>query len=110
MSEPNTASPLVGPPAPMSERGFLQYAGGPIATVYGHRVSVYESSAASSPHVWMDVSDSPLVGGHTPHMSLDQAIMLRAALDQFINGVPERWTGGEQMVAQANLRVLGIAS
>lgn len=108
--KPTTPGPLVGPPVPRDDRGFLSYGGGPVLTDYGHRISVYESSSASGPFVWMDVSDSPRMPGHTAHMGLDQAIMLRAALDQFINGVPERWSDGERMLAQANLRVLGIMS
>ena len=78
-----------------------------IATSYGHTIRVKESSNASGPHVWMFISDSPVVSGHDPQLSLDEAIALRAALDQFIEGVPGRWTGGAEMLAEAKQRVLG---
>lgn len=99
--------PTVKPPTPANDRGFLAYAGGPIPTSYGHEIRVQESSAASGPHVWLFISDSSRVEGHNPHLSLDQAVALRAALDQFIEGVPERWDGGEQLLAETKRRVLG---
>lgn len=88
-------------PTPSNDRGFLAYAGGPIPTTYGHTIRVQESSAASGPHVWLFISDSPLVEGHNPHLDLGQALALRAALDQFIESVPERWEDGAEMLADA---------
>lgn len=57
--------------------------------------------------MWLFISDSPTVPGHDPHFTLEQAIALRAALDQFIEGVPERWRGGEELLAAAKAQVLG---
>ncbi|HEX5565410.1 MAG TPA: hypothetical protein VFY14_00445 [Streptomyces sp.] len=98
--------PTVGEPTPFNDRGFLAYAGGPIHTNYGHEIRVQESSAADGPHVWLFISDSPTVANHNPHLNLDQAIALRAALDQFIEGVPNRWDGGQKMLNEAKARVL----
>jgi hypothetical protein len=100
MTEPTIPAPVV-----RNDRGFLAYAGGSIPTDYGHEISVYESSAASGPHVWLSVGDSPHVDGHTAHLSLRQAILLRAALDQFIQGVPERWECGAEILAHAQAGV-----
>lgn len=59
-------APIETPPADQgehlaaktSERGFDHYPALPGA--YGGEVEVYESSAASGPHVWLKVTDSPL--------------------------------------------------
>lgn len=99
-------APAVKEPTPANDRGFLAYAGGAIPTSYGHTIRVQESSAASGPHVWLFVDDSPSVAGKNPHLDLDQAIALRAALDQFIEGVPDRWDGGQLMLNEAKARVL----
>lgn len=90
-----------------NDRGFLVYAGGPIETSYGHTIEVQESSAASGPHVWLFIDDSPTVEGKNPHLSLEQAITLRAALDQFIEGVPNRWAGGAETLAETKRNILG---
>lgn len=78
-------------------RGFHRY-GEPVETSYGHKVSVYESSAANGPHVWLNVSKDFNRGpGDLPecdvaaHLSLDQAIAIRDRLTAFIDEVPERW-------------------
>jgi hypothetical protein len=97
-------------PTPTNDRGFLAYAGGPITTDYGHEVSVYESSAASGPHAWLKISDSPRVDGRNAHLSLAQAITIRAALDQFIEGVPERWDRGAELLDEARREVFGDAA
>lgn len=102
-----TEHPTVGEPSPSNDRGFLAYAGGPIETSYGHTIRVQESSAASGPHVWLFIGDSPQVPSHDPHLDLEQAVALRAALDQFIDGVPERWTDGQAMLDEAKRNVLG---
>jgi len=103
-NEPN--EPIVGTPKPSSDRGFLAYAGGPIPTEYGHTIRVQESSAASGPHVWLFIGYSPRVDTCDPHLNLDQALALRAALDQFIEGVPDRWEDGQSMLDDAKRRVL----
>lgn len=124
-----TEHPTVGEPTPSNDRGFLAYAGGPIETSYGHTIRVQESSAASGPHVWLFIEQPGqteqarppmlLAGGQlhqlpplppkqpAPHLNLEQAIALRAALDQFIDGVPERWTDGQAMLDEAKRVVLG---
>ena len=96
-------------PTPTNDRGFLAYAGGPIATTYGHEIRVQESSAARGPCVWLAVGDSEIVDGHSAHLSLAQAITLRAALDQFIESVPERWDRGKELLAEARREVFGDA-
>lgn len=94
-------------PVETNDRGFLTYAGGPIATDYGHTITVRESSAAEGPHVWLFIGESERTEKGSPHLSLAQALMLRAALDQFIDGVPERWGGGGELLAEARREVLG---
>lgn len=86
-------------------RGFLTYLGRPIPTTYGHEITVRESSSARGPHVWLFVGGSAVVEGHDPHLDLAQALVLRKALDQFIEGVPERWTNGQAMLDEAKERV-----
>jgi hypothetical protein len=93
--------PTIPGPVLRSDRGFLAYAGGPIPTDYGHDINVYESSAADGPHVWLSIGDSPRVDGRNAHLNLRQAILLRGALDQFIQGVPDRWERGAEMLANA---------
>jgi hypothetical protein len=94
-------------PAATNDRGFLAYAGGQIATDYGHEISVYESSAAKGPCVWLAVGDSALAPGHSAHLALVQAMKVRAALDQFIEGVADRWERGAELVAEARREVYG---
>jgi len=97
-------------PKPASDRGFLAYAGGEFRTDYGHTIRVQESSAAMGPHVWLFIGDSDEPGmfdKHSPHLNLEQAVRLRAALDQFIDGVAERWEDGDTRVAAALREVLG---
>lgn len=102
-----TSHPIVGEPTPSNDRGFLTYAGGPIRTSYGHEVRVQESSSAEGPHVWLFIGDSPTTSSHHPHLDLEQAVALRAALDQFIEGVPERWSDGQSLLDGAKRNVLG---
>lgn len=99
--------PTVGEPVASNDRGFLTYAGGPIETSYGHTVRVQESSAVDGPHVWLFIGDSPRVDGHDPHLNLEQAIALRAALDQFIEGVPHQWSDGQAMLDEAKRTIFG---
>lgn len=90
------------------ERGFMLYGGQPIRTDYGHLVSVRESSSAGGPHVWLFTdSSNAQVQGNDPHLSLAQAIALRAALDQFIESVPQRWSNGAEMLAAAEEMAFG---
>lgn len=100
---------LGGPSLPeptVNSRGFLSFGGGPIKTTYGHDmevygINVYESSAARAPHVWVATEASPEVNSPHAHLCLSQAILLCAALDQFIQGVPERWEHGQRLLDAA---------
>ncbi|MDJ0368767.1 hypothetical protein QMK19_03505 [Streptomyces sp. H10-C2] len=103
-------APKISDPAPVSDRGFLIYGGQPIPTSYGHTVRVQESSAAEGPHVWLFIDDSPVSDRNSPHLSLEQAIAVHAALGQFIDGVAERWEDGAERVAEAKRNVLGEQS
>ncbi len=87
-----------------NSRGFEQY--GEVGTTYGHTVRVYESSAARGPHVW--VNTRPTVTPYsdfaetTVHLDLLQAMTLRGMLDEFIEGVPERWEHGGMLLSVAD--------
>lgn len=92
---PTAPSPGVDIQITRSQRGFERY-GQPVDTAYGHKVSVYESSAASAPHVWLSVEHE---GGNSfsphsarAHLTLDQAA---AVLDRL-----------QVAVAQLSVRVL----
>lgn len=61
-------------PESYSERGFAQYARD-IPTGYGERVSVYESSAASGPYVWLNIAGrAHLDEAPTPHLDIPGGI------------------------------------
>lgn len=105
-------------PAEYSERGFAQYVRD-LPTSYGATISVYESSAAMSPHVWISIdgechmnppdqeprwySKPGMVGGKpypglrmvdgslSAHLDYEQAVKVRDALTEWIDMVPERW-------------------
>lgn len=109
-AERQDSQPLVGPPIAYNDRGFYDYGGGPIATTYGHTVTVRESSSAEGPHVWILVNAEKALNDTDPHLSLAQAIAVRTALDQFISSVPERWTDGERHLAEARQEALGETS
>jgi hypothetical protein len=100
-------TPTISEPVPANDRGFLTYGGREIPTDYGHTIRVQESSSAEGPKVWLFISDSPVVEGHNPHLTLEQAIAVHAALGQFVEGVAARWEGGAEMVIEARRRVLG---
>jgi hypothetical protein len=61
-----------------SERGFDRYPAIPGA--YGGEVSIYESSAASGPHVWLKVTESPL------HLTAENATKLAEQLLALVAG------------------------
>ena len=72
-----------------SDRGFKHYQ--PIKTTYGAEVSVYESSAARGPHIWLKISQpDPKMAGQLEraqafaHMSIEQAEQVRDAIDAAI--------------------------
>jgi hypothetical protein len=90
--------------AELSERGFEQY--GAVETDHGHRLRVYESSAARGPHVWLNVCLADEHRGIKPeeataHLSLFHAMELRGLLDDYIEGVPERWEKGASLYHEA---------
>lgn len=88
-----------------SERGFAHWP--TLATTYGHRIDVRESSAASGPHIWVDITGrchlesepEPHVsvphgiaeGSAAAHLSLEQARELHARLGAAIDYVAEAW-------------------
>ncbi len=83
-----------------SDRGLKHYK--PIEDTYGATVSVYESSAASAPHIWVSIdgkchlSSSPTThvgvshgiasGAAFAHLTLEDAEALREALGAAIQG------------------------
>lgn len=103
---------------PVSDRGFFQHLRD-FPTEYGNKVSVYESSSAEGPKVWLTLGGechleppeqeprwyskpTMLAGKPYPgirlvdgtmsaHMNLEQAIAVRDALTEWIDTVPERW-------------------
>jgi hypothetical protein len=76
-----------------TDRGFVHF--DPIPSTYGGAIRVYESSAASGPHIWVDIkSPAKLQEVHPPpdgmtagtaHLPLEQAIMLRDQLNWLID-------------------------
>lgn len=60
----------------LSERGFAQH--DRIPGAYGGFVRVYESSAASAPHVWVHVVDKAC--GAVLHLTVENARQLAADL------------------------------
>lgn len=61
-----------------SERGLDRYPAIPGA--YGGEAEVYESSAASGPHVWLKVTESPL------HLTAENATKLAEQLLALVAG------------------------
>lgn len=63
----------------------------PITCAYGSEVKVYESSAASGPHIWLNVQTDVGVltqqkpGEGTAHLTLEQAELLRDQLSHLIS-------------------------
>jgi hypothetical protein len=69
--------------ATTSDRGFDRYPA--ISGAHGGEVQVYESSAASAPHVWLKATESPL------HLTAENATKLAEQLlalvaDHYQNG------------------------
>lgn len=63
----------------------------PITCAYGSEVKVYESSAASGPHIWLNVQTDvgaltqQKPGEGTAHLTLEQAELLRDQLSHLIS-------------------------
>ncbi len=67
-------------PGEYSQRGFYHWDF--TETSYGHKVFVYESSAASAPHMWLRiVQDS---GDIAAHLDVDQARTVRDQIDAWL--------------------------
>lgn len=69
----------------MTDRGFLDFEG--ITDSYGAKVTVYQSSAAVSPHVWLGIrggSGNEQGSNAASHLNLEQARAIRDALDAFL--------------------------
>jgi hypothetical protein len=73
----------------ISERGFIH--GDDIPSAYGGYIKVYESSAASAPHIWVrtvcpsnlnDLTSTPIEA--VAHLTLDDAARLRDQLSYLI--------------------------
>lgn len=77
-------------------RGFHIY-GEPVVCTYGSEVSVYESSAADGPHVWLKVKCDGEILHHQPegegvsHLNEEQARAVIARLQAWVDEIPERW-------------------
>lgn len=71
--------------ATTSERGFDRYP--KIPGAYGGHAEVYESSAASGPHVWLKVTESPL------HLTAENATKLAEQLLGLVAGHYQKGDG-----------------
>lgn len=79
-----------------TQRGFHKY-GSAVRCTYGTTIRVYESSAASGPHVWLNLvvdpnqlKDQPS-GEGTAHLNKRQARAVVARLQAWIDEIPSRW-------------------
>jgi hypothetical protein len=70
------------------DRGFHQY-GKSIRDDYGSKVTVYESSAANSPHVWVKIADER--DRAIAHLTKREAEELIRRLQTWIDEIPSRW-------------------
>lgn len=71
-----------------TDRGLKHFE--PITTAYGHEIRVYESSAADSPHIWLDITQTTETAkaarsniapeSATAHLSVLQALLLIESL------------------------------
>lgn len=79
------STPEPNPYTYYTPRGFLMF--DDFATDYGHTLEIQESSAATQPCVWLRIRPSTVPNvdfTDTVHMTVDQAIRARDALDRFI--------------------------
>lgn len=70
-NDEHQAEPMAGE---YSQRGFFHWT--PTETSYGHTVFVYESSAATAPHMWLRVL-GPTGDDSAAHLTADQARTVR---------------------------------
>lgn len=80
-----------------SNRGFIYL--DDTTTDYGADVSIYESSSAEGPHIWLGIDQPPPDHGGAlqeasarAHMSLSQAEIVYAKLGRMIELTKERWS------------------
>lgn len=77
-------------------RGFHTY-GKEMRCTYRTRIQVYESSAASGPHLWLKLeTDREMLGKQpqgegTAHLNPKQARMLIDRLQTWLDEIPARW-------------------
>lgn len=71
--------PIVDLPGEYSQRGFYHWDF--TETTYGQKVFVYESSAASAPHVWLRILDGDDIAAH---LNVEQARTVRDQLDAWL--------------------------
>lgn len=83
-------------PITSTNRGFHIY-GDPVDTGYGAEITVYESSAAMGPHVWLAVTPGSVTpdetGQVTAHLDIEAADAVIARLQAWRDEVPDRWEG-----------------
>jgi len=78
------------------DRGFVGY-GEPVHCTYGTAIEVYESSSAEGPHIWLALRQDLRVlrnfaaGEAHAHLSAEQARLVIARLQAFLDDIPERW-------------------
>ena len=77
-----------------TSRGFHQY-GSSVETTYGHDVKVYESSAASGPHVWLSIDPGVPTDVLAAHLNEVPARSVVARLQAWLDEIPTRWRAGE---------------
>lgn len=97
---PNKRIPLAEPKDLGSGRGLWVYGGSEIVTRDGGNLRVQDSSSAMGPHLRFYFTPGRN-GSPQPHLSLKDVIELRDRLNQFIEKVPERWSAGDAIVAEA---------
>jgi hypothetical protein len=78
-----------------NDRGFHQYGETQVCS-YGSHIDVYESSAASGPHVWIKINERawctrPELGEATAHLNPEQARLLIERLQVWLKEIPDRW-------------------
>lgn len=87
-------------------RGFHVY-GEPVICTYGSTIRVYESSAASGPHVWLNVLCDGNILRHQPsgegtaHLNEEQARALVARLQAWLDEIPSRWEANREHLRPA---------
>ena len=85
----------------VTNRGFHEY-GQPVICTYGSEIRVYESSAASGPHVWLKVKCADVSLHHQPpgegtaHLNEEQARAVIERLQAWLDEIPTRWEAGSE--------------